>query len=173
MKSPHLILLIGCILLTVAAFSPFVEAAQRVIPTLAGQPPPTTVPQYILYIYWGSLAVGGVLAFGLIVWGGLLYITSAGNPSQQSNARAWIGSAVLGLLLLLGAYIILNTINPELVALKFPTLTPPPRPTPAVSTTPPPPGQQWYCPVLPALTFSTREECQRSCTVPCQLKPAP
>jgi hypothetical protein len=66
--------------------------------------------------------IGGVLAFGAIVYGGVLYAISMGNPSKQSEGKEWVESALIGLLLLAGAYLILYTINPDLVNLNLPTL---------------------------------------------------
>lgn len=131
-------LILTMLLLPLAA-----TAAQR-LPTLAGEAPPQTTEGLVRYAYIASLVVGAVLAFGILVWAGILYITSAGNPSRQQEARAWISSAVLGLLLLLGAYLILNTINPALVELRFPSLspvsTPSSQPSTPAPTSPIPPG---------------------------------
>lgn len=51
-------------------------------------------------------------------------MASAGNPSGQSDAKEWIEAALLGLLLLVGAYFILNVVNPQLTNLTMPTLQP-------------------------------------------------
>lgn len=51
-------------------------------------------------------------------------MAAAGNPSGQSDAKEWIWSALLGILLLAGAYMVLNVINPNLTTLSLPTLTP-------------------------------------------------
>jgi hypothetical protein len=72
--------------------------------------------------YQFALLISGVLAFGAIVYGGIKYILAAGNPSGQTEGREWIKSALLGLLLLLGAYLVLNTINPNLTKLSLPEL---------------------------------------------------
>ena len=72
--------------------------------------------------YQFTLLIGGLLAFGAIVYGGIKYILAAGNPSGQTEGRDWIKSALLGLLLLMGAYLVLNTINPNLTKLSLPTL---------------------------------------------------
>lgn len=72
--------------------------------------------------YEFALMAAGILAFGAIVYGALRRVTSVGNPSAISEANDWITSALLGLLLLLGAYLVLNTINPELVTLELPRL---------------------------------------------------
>jgi hypothetical protein len=76
---------------------------------------------YINDFYKFALLVGGILAFGSVVYGGIRYMTSVGNPSGQHEAREWIESALLGLLLLAGAYLILSIINPNLTRLALPT----------------------------------------------------
>ena len=71
--------------------------------------------------YTYALAVVGVAALGAIIYGGILHTVSSGNASQQTEARAWIWGAVMGVMLLLGAYLLLNTVNPELVKLTDPS----------------------------------------------------
>lgn len=62
--------------------------------------------------YQFTLMSGGILAFGTIVYGAIKYTASRGNPGQQQEARQWITQALLGLLLLIGAALILRTISP-------------------------------------------------------------
>ena len=78
---------------------------------------------YIANFYIFALIIGGILAFGVVVYGGVKYMASAGNPSGQSDAKEWIEAALLGLLLLVGVYFILDVINPQLLNLNLPTLT--------------------------------------------------
>jgi hypothetical protein len=77
---------------------------------------------WLVNFYSFALYFSGILAFGAIVYGGLLSVTSAGNPTRQTEGRAWIRSALLGLLLLAGAYLILHTINPTLTSCSLPQL---------------------------------------------------
>ena len=63
-------------------------------------------------IYQFALMIGGLLAFGVIVYGAIKYSASAGNPSGQSDARDRIVQALIGLLLLVGGGIILWTLRP-------------------------------------------------------------
>ncbi|HEY5221277.1 MAG TPA: hypothetical protein VIJ29_04015 [Candidatus Paceibacterota bacterium] len=87
-------------------------------------PNSTSTPgAFIANFYQFALMIGGVLAFGVIIYGGVRYMASAGNPSGQSDAKEWIEGALLGLLLLVGAYFILDVVNPQLLNLKLPTLT--------------------------------------------------
>jgi hypothetical protein len=74
---------------------------------------------WVAGFYNFMLIAAGTLAFGSIVYGGFLYATSAGNASRQSEGRSWILSALIGLLLLGGAYLILHTINPNLTNLQI------------------------------------------------------
>ena len=75
---------------------------------------------YIKNFYQLALMLAGLLAFGAIVFGGIKYAVARGNPSGESEAKQWIWSALLGLILLASAYIILSTINPSLVNLTLP-----------------------------------------------------
>lgn len=81
-----------------------------------------TPGEFIYNIYIFSLSIGGALAFGAIVYGGILRIAGAGNPSKISEANEWIKSALIGLILLLGVYFVLTLINPNLVKLDLPQL---------------------------------------------------
>lgn len=90
-------------------------------PIFGGKCPTTATPAgYIARLYQFGLMIAGLAAFGAIVFGALKYILSAGNIANQQDARDQITQAIIGLALLLGAYIILYTINPELVNLRNP-----------------------------------------------------
>lgn len=65
--------------------------------------------------YQWALDIGTGVALGIVIYGGVLYILSVGNPSKQTEAKEWIKSAIYGLLLLLLSYLLLYTINPSLV----------------------------------------------------------
>lgn len=70
-----------------------------------------------------ALLIGGLLAFVMIVWGGIEYASSGDSGSGQKEAKDRIQQALLGLLLLAGAFVLLQTINPNLTKLYFPTLS--------------------------------------------------
>lgn len=74
----------------------------------------------ISFIYGGIIAISGLAAFIMIVWGGLSWMSSAGNPTKISDAKDRIGKALLGLLIVLASYLILQIINPELTILNSP-----------------------------------------------------
>jgi len=72
------------------------------------------LPQLIQYLYEWGIALGGLAAFIALLIAGFQFLTSAGNPTQMSEARGRIQSAAVGLVLLLGSWLILYTINPDL-----------------------------------------------------------
>ena len=78
---------------------------------------------YVANFYQFALLIGGILAFAVVIYGGILYMSTVGNPSGQSEAKAWLWAAVWGILLLGGAYLVLKIINPQLVNLNLPTLS--------------------------------------------------
>jgi hypothetical protein len=116
----------------VGIFSSRAMAVSLSLPSVNGSTNPCAIPtsttcnpgNYIASFYQFALVIGGLVAFGAIVFGGVKYMTATGNPSAQSEGKAWIEGALLGLLLLAGAYLILNTVNPNLTHLNLPTLQP-------------------------------------------------
>lgn len=75
---------------------------------------------YIKTIYKYLVGIGGIIAAVLIIKGGFEWATSGGSPERVKGAQATIGGALMGLLLLLGSYTLLYTINPDLVRLRLP-----------------------------------------------------
>jgi len=69
------------------------------------------------YIIALGLAVAA--AFGVLIYGAILWTLSGAVTSKQ-DAKEWIWGAIWGLVLLLAAYLILWTINPDLIKLKSP-----------------------------------------------------
>ncbi len=74
----------------------------------------TELPGYISYIFSLAIIIGVLIAVGSLIYGGFLYLSSTGAPEQMRAAKTRIFSALLGLVILLGSYLILNTVNPEL-----------------------------------------------------------
>jgi len=89
-------------------------------PEIPGTTAPTTtktaLPDYVRYIFQFSLYLSALIAFSSFIYGGVRYLTSAGNLARIKNAKSQISAGFLGLLILASAYLILNTINPQLVA---------------------------------------------------------
>ncbi|MBI2450326.1 MAG: hypothetical protein HYV47_02175 [Candidatus Nealsonbacteria bacterium] len=80
----------------------------------------TGLTELIKYLYEWGISLGGLAVFIVLVTAGFQYLTSAGNAGKMKEALDRIRSAVIGLALLLGSVLILNTINPQLTELKIP-----------------------------------------------------
>jgi len=74
--------------------------------------------KYIKAFYNYGVGVAGILAAIVLMAGGVLWLTSAGNDSKVAQAKELIAGSITGILILFCSWIILNTINPELVKLR-------------------------------------------------------
>ncbi|MFA5000387.1 MAG: pilin [Patescibacteria group bacterium] len=83
-----------------------------------GETTSTLLARYVKAIYNYGIAVVGILAAVVLMAGGILWLTSAGNDSKIAQAKELITGSIVGTGILLGAWLILNTINPDLVELK-------------------------------------------------------
>lgn len=77
-----------------------------------------TFVEYIIYIFNLGVVMGAVLAFIIIVWSGINLLNAGGNPSAIQESKKKIINALLGLAILLVSYVLLTTINPDLVNIK-------------------------------------------------------
>ena len=73
--------------------------------------------EIVAWFYYFIIGVAGLAAFVMLVTGGVKYLTSAGNPSAIGDAKDQIKSALLGLLIILMSWLILQVINPDLTVL--------------------------------------------------------
>jgi len=78
------------------------------------------INQIIIWLYYFIIGISGFSAFFMFVWGGFKWSSSAGNPELIKEAKDMISSAAIGVLIILSAYLILQTINPELTTLNLP-----------------------------------------------------
>lgn len=74
---------------------------------------------YVVKIYNYSFRFVGMIAIIMLMIGGLQYILARGGPGTGA-AKTRIRNALFGFVLLLGAYIILQTISPQLIKLGLP-----------------------------------------------------
>lgn len=82
---------------------------------------------YVRNLYTFGIGLAALFAMAQIVFGGVQYTVSAGNPSLQGDAKDRILNAIYGLILLLSAFLILQTINPKLTTLTIEGVTPLPK----------------------------------------------
>ena len=74
----------------------------------------TTFPTYLNAAFNLAIGIAAGLAFAMITYGGIMYATSDAI-SGKSQGREYIENALWGLLLVIGAYTILYTINPQIL----------------------------------------------------------
>lgn len=68
-----------------------------------------------LYVYGiGSLMI---LAVIVMMIGGVVWLTAGGNEQRIADAKQWINGSLLGVLIAVSSYLILNIINPALTEL--------------------------------------------------------
>jgi len=79
---------------------------------------PSNFYDYISAIYKFGIGAIGICALLMIIVGGYMYITSAGNNASMEKAKGVITDAIVGLLLAFSSYLILYIINPDLVKIK-------------------------------------------------------
>jgi hypothetical protein len=79
--------------------------------------------RYIKAVYDYGLAAAGVLAAIVLMGAGLIWLTSGGNESKITQAKDLIAGSITGLIILFGAWMLLNTVNPELLKLRAISLT--------------------------------------------------
>ncbi|MDP4001272.1 MAG: hypothetical protein Q8P83_03455 [bacterium] len=109
----------------------------------SGEPPTpvdtTTLGKMINQIYVWALGLSALLAMLMMVFGGYMVMTAAGNAEQSSKGKDFIWSSIIGMGILFASFLILNTINPDLVNFDLtsinqlessvpPNTTPPPSP---------------------------------------------
>ena len=78
----------------------------------------TNIGELVAYFYEWGVTIGIILFFGIIVFSGIKMIASTGDPSKYNKAKEGLKSSSLGVLVLLGSFLILNTINPDLTEIE-------------------------------------------------------
>lgn len=89
-------------------------------PTAIGQTGATTVDlvHYLQYAFNTLIILSIIAAVTMIIYGGTLYILS-GTPMGKGDGKQAITNALAGLILVLASWLILYTVNPDLIKLNF------------------------------------------------------
>lgn len=80
------------------------------------------ITDYIQKVYFFATAIVGGLAVVMIIIGAVQYSTSAGNKAALGSAKETITSAIIGLVIVLMAYLILGTFSGSFVNLANPRM---------------------------------------------------
>jgi hypothetical protein len=79
----------------------------------------TDINEVVAWLYYFIISISGLSCFIMIVRGGFMWMSSAGNINTLNEAKDIISSAILGLIIVLTSFLILQVINPELTTLKI------------------------------------------------------
>ncbi|MCL4386849.1 pilin [Patescibacteria group bacterium] len=71
----------------------------------------TCIPVLFNNVVNGALVLSAFLALFLVVWGGLKYINSRGDPKKAESARKTLSYAFLGIVLVFFSFLIVNFIS--------------------------------------------------------------
>lgn len=80
--------------------------------------------EYVSWFYRFFAGAVGMLAAVMILYGGYQWLTAGGNAGHVQQAKTTIYSSLIAIVLTLGTYLILNTINPQLTNLTVRGVTP-------------------------------------------------
>ena len=75
-------------------------------------------PAYLAILYTYFTAVAGIVAVAMVAYGGYQWMVAGGNAEKISQAKGTVQGAVVGLVLVLGSYVILDQINSRLVTMR-------------------------------------------------------
>lgn len=81
------------------------------------------INEIVAWLYYFIVSISGISAFVMLIKGGFMWLSSAGNPSVLGEAKDIMTSAILGLIIVLASFLILQVINPELTTLKIESLS--------------------------------------------------
>ena len=93
------------------------------IPGVFDKPTPidsSLAARYIRAVYIYFIWVVGLMAVAMVIFGGIKWVSAAGNPGAINDARATINNAIIGLIIALTSVTLLNIINPDFIKLQLP-----------------------------------------------------
>ncbi|MFA5087021.1 MAG: hypothetical protein WC470_01815 [Candidatus Paceibacterota bacterium] len=117
-KKLFIILLLPFLALPVFAFA----ALENTYPALPNSPSPANGADFFTYVFNLAVIVAAVAAVSVIIYSGITILFSSGNMARITEAQDRIKGAIFGTFLLLAAYVLVTTINPELKKFEIKTL---------------------------------------------------
>ena len=101
----------GTLIVTEKKITPL-NLPRSIVPPLLGT---TNLGELIGNIFNFSIQILGLIIFVIIVISGFQWLTAGGNVGTISKAQSRITQALLGAVILLASFLILKTINPDLI----------------------------------------------------------
>jgi hypothetical protein len=80
----------------------------------------TDLADYISIFYRYMVGAIGIVGVAMIMYGGIRWVASNGNSKEVDEAKQTITSAIIGVVLALGSYVLLNFLNPMITQLEDP-----------------------------------------------------
>ncbi len=77
----------------------------------------TPLHEYVLYIYYFIIIASGLFGFFSLIYAGFVYMVSTGNPHLLEDAKDQIMAALFGILILLGAVLLLRTLSGQFIVM--------------------------------------------------------
>lgn len=96
-------------LLLLSASSVFAQQSVFVKPP-EGLVPTTDASSVIAFVINVIIVLGIVLSLIFLLWGGIRWITSGGDKAKVDSARGTIVAAIVGLIIVILAWVIINTV---------------------------------------------------------------
>ncbi len=81
-----------------------------------------SLPDYLIYIVQFLVAFAVIVSVFSIISGGVLWVTSGGNPLKIKEGKEKFSSAILGLIIILSSYTFLFSLNPDLTEVDDPVI---------------------------------------------------
>jgi len=82
----------------------------------------TSLPEFAKFLFTAAISLGALAALLAMAFGGVYFLVSYNRGSFTSEAKEWIKSGLMGLLIVMCSYLIAYTINPDLVIFRLPGL---------------------------------------------------
>jgi TRAP-type C4-dicarboxylate transport system permease small subunit len=95
-------------LITLTSIATFLTFAS---PVFAASADVTKIETFIKSVIQVLVVLAGLIAAGFFVWGGVGYITSSGNPESLDRSKKTIFYSAIGLVIVLGAFLLTNIIS--------------------------------------------------------------
>lgn len=122
MKNKKITKIIFLFFLLYAVAMPFLSLAADIkyepMEAIPGFGYPSNFPDYIISIFKFGIWIAGISAVIMIMVGGYIYMTSAGNNARMEKAKGIITDAIIGLILALTSWLLLYIINPHLTQIE-------------------------------------------------------
>lgn len=80
-----------------------------------GEPTNVTFENHTFYIFKWAASIGSLLAMLMIIYAGIKYMSSGGNPQILEDAKETIVGSLIGLGMIILAYFLLKTIGVNVV----------------------------------------------------------